>query len=569
MKKSKRTRRQAEASVQAAAAPPRKVVWWPWAAGGGALLLALWIYSPALHGPFVLDDRNLPFYIPGYDRVPLWSWIKGTRPVLYLTFWLNFQAGGDEPFGYHFTNVILHVLTAALAGLIAARLLKWAGMKDGRSRPALGAFAGALFLVHPLQTEAVAYVASRSDVLSTLFYYGAYCVFLYRRGESISWLRALAVLALGGAAVLSKQPALSLPLLLLLTDLYWSKGGLRANRILYAMLALAGIAGGIFVWKGLSGATTVLHVQGMTPATYFFTECRVVWTYVRLFFLPFGQNADPDVAISQGLLDHGAIFFLAAWIAVAAAAWLYRARWPLACFGVLMFLLLVGPSSSIIPVADVLQERRLYLPFLGLTLVCLEFLRRLELRRRMMVEVPVLLALCALTWQRSSLWGDPVALWQDSAAKSPAKFRPRFQLAYAYFERDQYDRAAQNFEAVSHLGPPDYGLLVDWGLTLDRLGRRDEAAGKLRLATALEVNPQAWGLLGQVYGEQGRVQDALQMLQKAESIDPKFAMTYAIRGNVYEVMRAYAAAAQQYRQALALEPSYTAARDGLLRVQGK
>ncbi len=173
-------------------------------------------------------------------------------------------------------------------------------------------FAGALFLVHPLQTESVAYVASRSDVLSTLFYYAAYCVFLYRRTEAISWARALAVLALFGAAVLSKQPALTLPLLLVFTDLYWVPGGLRANLRLYGMLAVAGLAGGIYVVRGLLAADTVLHVQGMTPVTYFLTECRVVWTYVRLFFLPFGQNADPDVAVSQSLLDHGAIFALAA-----------------------------------------------------------------------------------------------------------------------------------------------------------------------------------------------------------------------------------------------------------------
>jgi tetratricopeptide (TPR) repeat protein len=254
---------------------------------------------------------------------------------------------------------------------------------------------------------------------------------------------------------------------------------------------------------------------------------------------------------------------------VLAAAWIYRKRWPLACFGVFMFLLLVGPSSSIIPVADVLQERRLYLPFLGLTLVCLEFLRRFELQRRLMVEIPILLVLCVLTYQRSALWGDPLLLWQDTVAKSPAKYRPRFQLAYAYFEMNDYDKAAQNFETLSHLGQTDYALMVDWGLALDRLGRRDEALVKLKQATTLEVNPQAWGLLGQVYGEQGRVQEALQALDTAQKINPRFAMTYAIRGNVYEVMHAYPAAEEQYRHALAIEPSYTAAREALARVAGR
>jgi tetratricopeptide (TPR) repeat protein len=304
----------------------------------------------------------------------------------------------------------------------------------------------------------------------------------------------------------------------------------------------------------------------MTPTSYFFTECRVVWTYVRLFFLPAGLNADPDIAMSHNLLDHWAIVALLAWCAALAAAWVYRKRWPLAAFGVFVFVLLIGPSSSVIPVADVLQERRLYLPFLGLTLVCLEFLRRFELRRRLMFEVPVLLVLCVLTWQRSSVWGDPVALWRDTAEKSPAKYRPRFQLAYAYFDLNQYDQAAQNFELASRLQPPSYDLLIDWGLALDRLGRRDDAVAKFRQAIQRENHPQAWGLLGQVYGEQGKAGEALQALQTAEKINPNFAMTYAIRGNVYEVMGNYPAAAQQYRRALALEPSYTAAREALARV---
>src|SRR5512143_4147669 len=120
------------------------------------------------------------------------------------------------------------------------------------------------------------------------------------------------------------------------------------------MLAAAGAWGGFAVWRVLQGAPTAgFHVAGLTPATYFFTQCRVIWTYVRLFFLPSGQNVDPDVAVSHGLLDHGAIFGLAALIALIAAAWIYRRRWPLAAFGVFMFVLLLAPTSSFIPISDV------------------------------------------------------------------------------------------------------------------------------------------------------------------------------------------------------------------------
>jgi tetratricopeptide (TPR) repeat protein len=569
MKKSKRPRvTEAAGDQKQPPAPQEKFVWWPWAAVLGALFLAFEIYDPTLHGPFVLDDRNLPFFTPGFERQPLLAWLGNTRPVLMLTFWLNFQASGTEPYLYHVTNVFLHFLTAVLVTFIAARLLEWAGVKDGIARPTLGAFAGALFLVHPLQTEAVAYVASRSDVLSTLFYYASYCVFLYRRTEAISWARALAVLALFGAAVLSKQPALTLPLLLVFTDLYWVPGGLRANLRLYGMLAVAGLAGGIYVVRGLLAADTVLHVQGMTPVTYFLTECRVVWTYVRLFFLPFGQNADPDVAVSQSLLDHGAILALAAWLAVVAAAWFYRRRWPLAAFGVFMFLLLMAPTSSVIPIADVLQERRLYLPFLGLTLVCLEFLRRLKLQQRLMIEVPVLLLLIVFTYQRSAIWGDPMALWQDTVAKSPNKVRPRAQLAYVYLDRHDFGQAADNYEIASHLAPPDYRLLSDWGLALDGANRPEDAIEKLQAATRLEIDPYAWALIGQVYGKRGQSSQALQALDQADKIDPNFPMAHAIRGNVYQSIGDCRAVAE-YQRALELEPSYAGLAEALASAQAK
>src|SRR5262249_33574931 len=158
--------------------------------------------------------------------------------------------------------------------------------------------------------------------------------------------------------------------------------------------------------------------------------------------------------------------------------------------------------SSVVPIMDMMQERRLYLPFLGLALICLEFLRRLKLRERLMIEVPVLLALMVVTYQRSAVWGDPMALWQDTVAKSPNKARPRFQLAYAYYERGEWGLAADNYEITSRLAPPDYRLLVDWGIALDHAHRPKEALEKLQAATHVERDPQAWCLIGQVYGEQ-------------------------------------------------------------------
>jgi protein O-mannosyl-transferase len=586
MKKAKRNRppeasRQGKASVSStaergpagsAAAAPRKFVWWPWLAGLAALFAVFQIYGPALHGAFVLDDRYLPFDDPTMLGRSLHAWAHGMRPLLMASFWMNARWTGVEPYGYHVTNVFLHFINAIVIALVAMRLIDLAAAKTGFREAAprsLGIFAGALFLVHPLQTESVAYIASRSEVLSILFFYGAYCAFLYRRTESITWVRALAVVALFGAAVTTKEHTLALPFLLLLTDWYFIPGGLRANLRLYALLALAGVGGAAVVWRVLASADTAgFHVKGLTPATYFFTQTRMLWTYVRLFFLPFGQNADPDVAVSHSLLEHGAWIALAAWVAVLAAAWIYRKRWPLASFGVFVFLLLIAPTSSFIPIRDVLAERRLYLPFLGLTLICLELLWRLKLRRRAMIEAPVLLVLMLLTYQRAAVWGDPVTLWQDTVAKSPRKVRPRFQLAYAYYENNQCSDAAQNYQIAAQLAPPDYPLLVDWGLALDCENHSDEAIARLQQATTMEPHDaQAWALIGMVNGKRRRMDAALAALDHAQQVDPRFAATYLYRGGIYELLGNRATAIQQYQRVLQLDPGNESARQSIARVE--
>jgi hypothetical protein len=157
----KKSRRLAKTNSEAPA-PAESWTWWPWLAGLAALFVVLEIYGPALHGPFVLDDRALPFMSPTIEVAPFWSWIGYVRPLLMLSFWLNYQSGGIQPFGYHLANVLLHFMTSVVVAFIAARLLGWARV-EGRLRDVLAVLAGALFLVHPAQTESVAYVASRSE----------------------------------------------------------------------------------------------------------------------------------------------------------------------------------------------------------------------------------------------------------------------------------------------------------------------------------------------------------------------------------------------------------------------
>lgn len=571
----KKTKRRLETKSVAQAIPAAKprhwwTEWWIWATALAGLLVVYQVYAPAINGAFVFDDLSLPFRTPEIKQ-DMTSFVGRLRPLLMLSYWIDYHrtagADGADPHTFHSTNILLHFLTSVIVTLIALKLLEWTGVEK-RMRTALAIFAGALFLLHPLQTESVAYVASRSELLSVLFYYAAFAVFVWRPGDSMTLLRALAILLLFGAAAGTKEHTLTLPVLLILTDYYWNRGGIRKHAILYGLLGASAVAGGFYVWSIIRGANTAgFGMRDLTPVQYLLTEGRVVWIYVRMFFLPFGQNVDPDIPISHGPFDHGAIFGLAALAAVAVAAWIYRKRWPLASFGVFMFLLLLAPTSSFIPIHDVLVEYRMYLPFLGLVLICCEVLRRMKFTEMIGIGAVALIVCSILTYQRNQVWSSPLALWQDSVNKSPNKYRPRFQLARQYFDENRCLDAVKTYEAASRLGPLEDQLLIDWALALDCAGRpADEAVAKFRQAAAIYDTAHVHTQIAAEYARHKRYQEALGELDIAEKMDPNYDVTFFYRGGVAEALGNRAEAQRFYRHALELNPQDQPARDALKRV---
>ncbi len=566
---SPKTAPQPAAKVQAAARPAGIRPWHYLVGALAVLIIAFEIYQPAIQGPFLFDDRYLPFFLPGWAAVPLRSWLLGVRPLLMFSFWVNFQIGQTEPYWYHVFNVLFHTGNAILIGLIVERILMWAGVVPPLRR-ILAVFGGLLFLVHPIQTESVAYVASRSENLSVLLFNAAFALFVYRRSVVVSIRVTAGILILFAAACVTKEHAAVLPALLLLTDYFWNPGftleGIRKNWKLYIPIAIGGALAGLWIAKVLRRSNSAgFGLKDLPWYEYFFSQCRAIWVYVRMYFLPYGQNVDHEFAVSKSLLDHGAIIGLVALIAVSVAAWVYRRRFPIAAYGWFAFLLLLAPTSSIVPIRDLLVERRLYLPFIGLILISCEFLRRWRVSRMGLAGTlaAVIVVFAVASYQRNEIWGNPLLLWKDTAEKSPHKSRPRFQLAYAYYTLGQCAESANEYEKASKLEKPDYSLYIDWALSLDCANKPDAALDALQHAVALEKSAHAYALIGMVYAKQNKRPEALQALQQAETLDPRFEPTYVYRGNVYLLASDFDQAARDFRRAIALNPTDSAARNGL------
>jgi tetratricopeptide (TPR) repeat protein len=272
--------------------------------------------------------------------------------------------------------------------------------------------------------------------------------------------------------------------------------------------------------------------------------------------LPVNLTVDWDFPISHGILEHGAIFGLSGLLALAVAAWHYRHRFPLAGYGFFVFLLLLSPTSSILPILDPIADRRMYFPILGLILIAIDLFRRLKVEPKVLASgaAALLVAAALATHARAEVWSDPILLWQDTARKSPNKTRAHFHLAFAYFEQGRSDLAVAEFQKTAELRPPTADLLLDWGLAYDALHQPELALAKLRQSAALDSTPQVFTQIAKVYAEQRQWAEALDALSVAERLDPNFAITYVFRGKVFLNSNRPAEAVAQYQRALAIDP---------------
>jgi tetratricopeptide (TPR) repeat protein len=215
-----------------------------------------------------------------------------------------------------------------------------------------------------------------------------------------------------------------------------------------------------------------------------------------------------------------------------------------------------------------MAERRMYLPFIGLLFITLEFLRRWKISRNALVGTLALVLVVegALTYQRNLLWGNAVDIWKDTVSKSPEKYRPRFQLALVEFQAGDCRDSAEQYQKTATLGPVRWDLLLDWALADDCAGNPQEAVAKLQRAATMRPSAHVYSQIGKEYGKMGKYPEALAALQTAMERNPDFAMTYYYLGNIHAIQGNQKQALADYQQVLALDPSNQPAREALARM---
>jgi len=335
----------------------------------------------------------------------------------------------------------------------------------------------------------------------------------------------------------------------------------------------------VFTVASLRGEDAGFLIPFMPPSRYFLTQWHVLATYVRLLFWPAGQNLDWDFPVARGLADPavlGSGVFLAGLIAGAAILF-FRSRsradsggaaGRLAWFGVAWFFILLAPTSSVVPLADVLMEHRLYLASWGIFLATAVLVRYLveSLARpaRPVLVASALACLCAglasATYVRVGLWRSKLALWNDCAAKAPRKARVHLGLGNAFRKADQAQQAITEYRTALDLARNDprwirQEIRAKLGSALLALGRADEAIADVEAGLAEEPkNPTLLGVLAMAHLQRHELPAAETAAQSSVAAAPEPGASLLILGLVRLAKGDPAAATTALEQAVREDP---------------
>lgn len=557
-------------------------------AGALVVIAGVIAYAGSLRGPFIFDDIPAIPENPAIRQLwPLSPILQSNRPVIELTLAINHALGGVDPLGYHLFNVTIHLLAGLmLLGVVRRTLSLMPGWRHHpRAALVLATTAALLWTVHPLQTQAVTYIIQRAESLAGLLllatlYAGARAMISPSAGGRVAWGAAMFLACLVG--MMTKPIMVGAPLLLVLYDRTFVAGTVReALRRRWALHLAAGAT-----WLGLAvvlrfgqvvmeaGAAGGFRYARITPWQYLRTQAGVVVHYLMLAVWPLPPN--------QLVLDYGwSVAPLDATLILPAAilltmlgitAWGVRRRSWIGFLGATFFLVL-APSSSIMPLADVAMEHRMYLPLACVLLVGLAGVGWMARRtawtrwpagaRNVAVAAAVLVATASLTLatiDRNRDYRSAVAIWQDTVAKRPDNARARSNLGALLMLEGHADEAMTHLDAALAIEPDDADALVNRGYIRIQLGQYARAIDDLTRALAIRPNfMDAHNNRGLALMHLNQPARALGDFIAAVNADGGYAGAWMNRGNAEQRLGRYAESITSYNRAVTLDPNLASA----------
>lgn len=520
------------------------------------------IYAVNLSNPLFWDDTDWIInnsFVHSFSAENIENWFtKNTlagiglksnyyRPFLFFTFTLNYIIGGIKPLGYHLVNNGLHLVNALLIFFLLLMLLKKRFIAFGVSL---------FWLIHPLQTEAITYVAGRGDSLNVFFMLLSLGAFLRAEARKMvwwGWLRMISWLWLA-LALLSRETAIIFPFLLGVVYLAFLNGetfwrGIKTVAVkLWSYLAIVFVYG-LLRLTVLNFENTLNFYSHANPYTESFlvrmyTFWAVLWTYLKLMIFPVGLHMERGTTIFTSFFYWPvALSFLALTVVLGCLVYLYKhqtSRSPermtsfrVWFFAVGWFLVNLAPTSGITPINAQLYEHWLYLALVGpLTLVFFYLFlwwQKGKAARYAIsaVLIGVVVVFSILTVKRNMVWGDPIRFFEGILRYEPDSARINNNLGNLYYDKKDQKRAEEYYwRAVGvedNFPQPHFNL----GSILQERNDIRGAIVEFEKAIAIDSNfPYAYQNLAVIYAAQGEFVKASGALKKVIELRPYEPIAY-------------------------------------------
>jgi len=543
-------------------------------------------YANSLDCAFVFDDIHAVVTNPNIRSLRPWTWevdyYNLTRPLFQFSFAVNYALGGLDTTGYHLFNITVHIFSALiLFGILrlsfsSARLQKSCGVKSLWTALIISL----IWVVHPLNTQAVTYICQRCESMMGLFY--LLTLYAFIRGNISNSRRTLwfglAVIACS-LGMMTKEIMVTAPLMCLFYDYFFLPGSLKESiagkKGVYLWLAstwLVLIASQPATFHGYPD-TLAGNTGAYSPLVYLFTQFGVITHYLRLVFLPYGLVLDyawPPAALSMHALSSTLLVIFLLFLTIRCTWKNHPAGFP----GVWFFLIL-GVTSSFLPLEDAAFEHRMYLPSAAVitatSLVILKIIRRFSpapgrsrwgLPAGLVVKYTGLLlltaliaTLAALTAMRNRDYRSELSIWEDTLRKRPENSRAWAAAAVALDNLDRTGESIAYYREALRLNPGNAMTLYNYGNALYKAGDYEESIGNYE--KAIELNSSRsdyYSGLGSALKALGKYRESIEILESGLKIEPDNPRLYHSLGVVLTESGKPAEAVEMLGRALRHDP---------------
>ena len=537
-----------------------------------------------VENPHIRTLKNIPAFFTTPEMFAKEKDQSMYRPVLLMSYAINYALGEYDVVGYHIFNILFHIGNALL--------IYWFVLLMGGDK-IHALLAGLLFSVHPINTEPINYISSRSSLLATTFFLLGFCLFLQANRSISEGSKDRGILAYGlslisyGLSILTKTIGITLVAmvmiydLLFLCDLDWRKWGRRFVRyhLPYVGVAFIYVVAIRFIDPSVveKAATGPVREYG----EQILTQIKGYVYYIKLLLLPIGLNVEHQFFVSKTFFEWAVVF---SFLLLASILYLsFRAvRFSkLVPFSVLWFYICLAPSS-LVPLNVLVNERRLYISWIGFAILVGYLFARWVYGRGQLAKVgaaaAVLLFGCGLVGQRNEVWADPYALWRDAVGKSPGMVRAHTYLGNAYKDMGRIDEAEAEYKRAIEVKPEHkvsynnlgnlYYQKADRYLSERNLeeARRFFDRATVEYKRALGIEPgyaEAHSNLGNVYFNRWRLSHSQEealldrargAYERALEIEPTFEGALGNLGYIYYTKGMYDQAVAAYRKVLETKP---------------